>query len=152
LEGGVLLTEKDLSQYKALNARIERNERKLEELHTRDIPAVAGKVKGSSREHPYIETYFPVQMSEPSEAEKCRAQIRKIERDISSDRDKINSIEKFINAIDDPELQTIFEMRVYEKMGWVDIAAELDEDKNRTTYSRKFKKYIENAHNAPIAQ
>ena len=145
------MTENELSQYKALKTRIERNEKKLEELQERDIPAVAGKVKGSSRVHPYIETYFPVQVSEPSELESCMERIRKIEMDIASDQGKIRQIEDFINGIDDPELQSIFEMRIYDKMNWINIAVELDEDKNRTTYSRKFRKYIENAQNAPIA-
>ena len=145
------MTEKDLIQYKALKTRIERNEMKLENLRYKDIPAVAGKVKGSTREHPYIETYFPVQMCEPSEAEKNRNQISKLEKDIFSDKTKVKRIEDFINGIDDLVLQTVFELRVYERMGWIEIAAELDEDKNRTTYSRKFRKYIENAQNAPIA-
>lgn len=148
----MLLTEKELSQYKALKARLERNEIKLEKLQGRDIPAVAGKVKGSSSEHPYIETHFSVQMEEPNEAEKSRIQIHKLNRDISSDRDKINKIEDFINAIDDPELQTIFEMRVYEKAGWIEISVELDEDKDRTTYSKRYKNYINNSHNSPISQ
>lgn len=146
------MTEKELSQYKALKTRIERNEKRLEELRTKDIPVVAGKVKGSSRNYPYIETYYPVKMYEPTEAERCISQILKLEKEISSDRDRVGRIEDFINSIDDPELKTVFELRVYERMSWVDIAAEMDEDKNRTTYSKKFRKYIENAHNAHISQ
>jgi uncharacterized protein (UPF0335 family) len=146
------LTEKELSQYKALKTRIERNEKRLVELQEKDIPAVAGKVKGSSRVHPYIETYFPVQVSDPSELESYMERIHKLEMDIASDQGKIRQIEDLINGIDDPELQSIFEMRVYDKMNWIDIAVELGEDRDRTTYSKKFRNYIENSHDSPISQ
>lgn len=145
------MTEKELGQYKALKARIERNEKKLEDINVKDIPVVDGKVKGSSRTFPYIETHYHVQMYEPKEMDEQRKRIYELEKCIEEDKGMIQRIEDFINSIKDPELQSIFEMRVYEKMNWVEIAAELDEDKSRTTYSRKFKKYIKNAHNAPIA-
>jgi len=41
-------------------------------------------------------------------------------------------------------------MRVYDKMSWIDVSVELDENKDRTTYSKKYKKYLENSHNSPM--
>ena len=64
----------------------------------------------------------------------------------------MKDIEDYIDTIADPELRNIFEMRVYDGMKWIEIAEEIGDDKNRTTYARKFRKYLENAHNAPIAQ
>lgn len=138
-------------QYKAFVARVGRNERKIEEIMVKDIPVVDGKVKGSSKNFPYIETHYHVKMNDPKEADKCRKQIVELERRIRTDKDIISSIEFYISEIEDPELQTIFEMRVYEKMSWMDIAVELDEDKDRTTYSKRFKNYIENSHCSPIS-
>jgi hypothetical protein len=149
---GDRLTEKELSQYKALRARVKRNETKFEDINDKAVQIVDGKVKGSSKYFPYIETHYHVQMYEPKEMDEQRKRIKELEKCIQEDTNRIQLIEKFINDIDEPELQAIFEMRVYERMGWIEIAAEFDEDKSRTTYSRKFKKYLENAHNAPIAQ
>jgi hypothetical protein len=146
------MTEKDLYQYKALIKRIECNEKRLEEWRTKDIPVVSGNVKGSSKNFPYIQTHYHIEMYEPYEAEKKNSRIHELERCIQADRNKIKCIVDFIDSIDDPELQSIFEMRVYDKMGWIEIATELDEDKDRTTYSKKFKIYIENSHNSPISQ
>lgn len=145
------MTEKELGLYKALKTRIERNEKKLEELQARDIPVINGKVKGSSKNYPYIETHYNVQIYEPKEMDKCSTQIHNLEKCINDDKKRIQQIENFINSIKDPVLQLIFEMRVYDKMGWIEIAAELDEDKDRTTYSKRFKNYIENSHNSPIS-
>ncbi|WMJ88883.1 hypothetical protein [Anaerocolumna sp. MB42-C2] len=146
------MTEKELSHYKALKARLERNEIKLEKLRNKDIPIVNGKVKGSSKSFPYIETHYNVQMYEPKEMDECSNRIHKLEKSINEDKNRIQKIEDFINLIDDPELQLLFEMRVYEKMGWIEIATELDEDKDRTTYSKRFRSYIINSHNSPISQ
>ena len=54
-------------QYSVLESRIEYNKRKIEQLKKKDIPVVAGKVTGSSREFPYTERRFGVQMEEPVE-------------------------------------------------------------------------------------
>ena len=146
------MTEIELSQYRALKQRVERNEKKIKEIEKKDIPVVAGKVTGSSKHFPYIETHFGVQMYEPKESDNCSKRISSIQSDISRDKDRIKAIEDFINAISDPELQTVFELRVYEKMSWIEIAVELDEDKDRTTYSKKFKNYLDSSHVSPISQ
>ncbi len=144
------MTESELNQYRALITRVVRNRKKIEEIRLRDIQVVDGKVKGSSKYFPYIETNFHVQMYDPKESDRCRKQIQEVEKCIVVDRSRIEDIETFISSITDPELQAIYEMRVYEKMKWVDIAAELDGD--RTTYAKKFKKYINNSRDSPISQ
>jgi hypothetical protein len=143
------MTNYELMQYKVLVLRIERNRRKIEELKSKEIPVISGKVKGSSKHFPYIESHFQVQMEEPKEADSCTKKIREIEEEISKDTAKIRRIEEFIKQIEDPELQVVFEMKVFDKMDWVEIATELNEDKDRTTYSKRYKKYIEDSHNSP---
>jgi hypothetical protein len=118
---------------------LERNRNKIAKIRKKDIPVVNGKVKGSSEYFPFIETHYNVQMYEPKEMDNCNKQISILEKAINKDQEKVQAIENFINSIDNPELQAVFEMRVYEKMNWIDIAAEIDEDKDRTTYSKKYK-------------
>lgn len=145
------MTDKELSQYRALKTRLERNQGRLEKSRDKDVSVVNGKVKGSSKNFPYIETHYNVQIYEPNEIEAYNKQISTLEKAIEDDLIKIKAIEVFINMIDDPELQSVFEMRVYERMKWVDIAAELNEDKDRTTYSKKYKKYLKKSHISPIS-
>lgn len=146
------MTEKEVIQYNALVARVERNKQKVLDLQEKEIPIVSGKVKGSSPNFPYIETHMCVEMEEPKENDKLIKRIRALRKCVEEDSRKIEEIDKLYISITDNELKTIFDMRVYEGMKWIDIAAELGEDKARTTYSRKFKNYLENAHNAPLAQ
>jgi hypothetical protein len=146
------LTENELMQYNALKARVSRNRNRIYDINTKDVPVVEGKVKGSSKYFPYIETHYKVRMNDPVEVDRCNKRIKELEKSINKDIESIKRIESYISNISDPKIQTIFEMRVYEKMKWMDIAIELDEDKDRTTYSKKFKNYIENSHNSPISQ
>ncbi|WP_455715419.1 hypothetical protein [Anaerosporobacter sp.] len=146
------MTEKEVIQYNAIVARVERNGSKILELQFKEIPVVSGKVKGSSPHFPYIETHIQVQMNEPKEEDKLNKRIAVLQKLVDEDSRKIEEIDKLYADITDNELKTIFDMRVYEGKTWYDIAAELGEDKTRTTYSRKLKKYLENAHNARIAQ
>lgn len=145
------MTEKELMQYKDLKQRLERSEKKLKEIEKKELPVVYGKVKGSSREFPFIETHYSVQMYEPKESDKRFAKAQELEKLIEADSKRVKSIESFINSIENPELQRLFELRVYERMGWMDIAAEMEE-RDRTTYSKRFKNYLINSRNSPDAQ
>lgn len=146
------VTYEDIIQYNDLVARVERNGSKILELQVRDVPIVSGKVKGSSRHFPYIETHMTVQMEEPREADKIDKRIAALQTCIDNDQKKIDEIDMIYDSITDSELKTIFDMRVYEGKTWIDIAAELSDKKDRTTYAKKFKKFIENSHYSPISQ
>lgn len=143
------MTEKEVIQYNALVARVERNGSKILELQDKEVPIVSGKVKGSSKHFPYIETHMQVQMEEPREAEKLDKRIAALQKCVDEDSRKIEEIDKLYTDITDNELKTIFDMRVYEGMKWIDIAAELSEEKDRTTYAKKFRKFLENSLNSP---
>lgn len=152
MQRGIAMTEKEIMQYVALKKLIERRYLEIEKLENRDIDVVCGKVKGSSKQFPYTEIRTSVQMYEPKVNDKINLRIHEIKLEIEKANAKINKIEDFISNINDPELKVIFEMRVYEKLNWIDNVAELDIDKDRTTYSKKFKKYLENSHNSPMSQ
>lgn len=93
-----------------------------------------------------------VEMEEPKENDKIIKRIRALQKCVEEDSRRIEEIDKLYNSINDNELKTIFDMRVYEGMKWIDIAADLSEEKDRTTYAKKFKKFLENSHDSPIAQ
>lgn len=137
-------------QYVALKKQIERKKENILNLQATDINVVSGKVKGSSPVHPYIETHMIVQMYEPKESDRIISRIKELRHEIREAEAKIDQIEIFINAIDDVELKEIFELRVYERKCWNDIAAELSTDdeevKDRTTYSKRFKNYLKKNH------
>lgn len=59
-----------------------------------------------------------------------------------------NSIERFLQTIDDPEMRLIIRLRSINDMGWQEIGDELG--MSRTTASRKYKQFCKDkfAHNA----
>ena len=108
------LTEKEVIQYNALVARVERNKQKVLELQLKEVPIVSGKVKGSSPNFPYIETHMYIEMEEPKENDKIIKRIRALQKCVDEDSRKIEEIDKLYADITDNELKTIFDMRVYE--------------------------------------
>ena len=146
------MTEKEIMRYRALKRLAERKQSKIDSIWDKDIDVVMGKVTASSKHFPYIITHPTVQMDDPVECDRREKTCRILETEIGSLEKRMKDIEDYIDTIADPELRNIFEMRVYDGMKWIEIAEEIGDDKNRTTYARKFRKYLENAHNAPIAQ
>ena len=58
-------------------------------------------------------------------------------------------LRKFINKIDDIEIRQIIELRFIDKKSWDEIASELSPDDkyiHRTTFIKKFNKFIQNSH------
>lgn len=87
-------------------------DKKLDRLKEKaiDVPIVCGKVKGSSREFPYIETHMTVIMDEPKRSDSIARQ-----RIINQKRkERVNKImidiEEFIAGIPDSTHRQIFEM------------------------------------------
>jgi len=86
---GKRLTEKELNQYMGLKKRMENNEKKLIELKSKEITILPSKVKGSSRHFPYTETHTKVEVYEPTELESNLSKIRTIERNIETDKRRV---------------------------------------------------------------
>lgn len=117
------MTKKNLNEYPALKKRREKLKNDIEDLKCRDIDVISGKVKGSMREHPYIERSFTVEMEVPEEAGKVRDKIAGKEWEIKELEGKMREVEEFISAIPDVQIKTIFEYRYLEGMS-VDAVAE----------------------------
>lgn len=155
------LEEKTLKKYNVWIKVIERKSKQIEELNTKEVDIVTGKVSGSSKYFPYLTERTTVQMYDPGQLQVLNDRVKKYSSEIEEANKKIEEIENFINSISDPELKLIFELRVYKEMNWVDIAAELSnmsgegeiyKERDRTTYSKKFKKYLINSHNSHNSQ
>ncbi len=106
------MDRKTLKQYKALKRELILIDQGIERLRRRaeQIPTVRGKVTGSSRDWPYIETHFPVEMDEPKEADEIRRRLRIKESRKAAVSRLVVEIEEFIAGIPDSIDRQIFEM------------------------------------------
>lgn len=98
-----------LSNYRSRKMRIEKLQEDIEELKSRDVSVVTGKVKSSMRSFPYIQCYTTVQMNEPVESERIMAAVRKKEEEIKRLEQMNQEVIDFINNIKDPVARNIFE-------------------------------------------
>lgn len=130
------MTRKQLESYRANKRIIKRNREKIDDENFRDIPVVAGKVKGSSNNFPYIPRRFGVQMNDPVEVDKSRKRIARWQQEISRPgasyiREELAQIEKDYRK--DQEMQ--YAKRQAERFGRLEKYS-LDED-NQKRYGRK---------------
>lgn len=137
-----------LKQYRPLKKELELIEKKLDKLYDRalDIPEVLGKVKGSSRDFPYIEVRTTVRMDEPKESDAINRLIGIKEKR----RDEVNAmlieIESFIASIPDSVTRQIFELTYIDGLKQREVAEQVNLDRSRI--SRKISEYLQNAHKA----
>lgn len=110
------MRKEELSKYVTYKKRVEKLYSDISELEERDIETVAGKVKGSMKEHPYTERRFSVQMEVPEAAERISKQISKKEKEIKELEARMREIEKFIDDIEDAQIKNIFEYRYLKGM------------------------------------
>ena len=106
------MDRKTLKQYGALKKELVLIDQGIERLRRRaeQIPTIRGKVTGSSRDWPYIETHFPVEMDEPKEADEIRRRLRIKESRKAAVSRLVVEIEEFIAGIPDSIDRQIFEM------------------------------------------
>ncbi|MDY2725813.1 MAG: sigma factor-like helix-turn-helix DNA-binding protein [Anaerostipes faecalis] len=106
------MDKKKLKQYIPLKKEQKMLDEKLDKLRERalDIPTVLGKVKGSSKEFPYIETHMTVCMDEPKQADVVGRQTRINEKRKERVNTLLIEIEEFIAAIPDSVTRQIFEL------------------------------------------
>lgn len=106
------MDRKTLKQYKALKRELILIDQGIERLRRRaeQIPTVRGKVTGSSRDWPYLETHFPVEMDEPKEADEIRRRLQVKENRKAAVSRLVVEIEEFIAGIPNSIDRQIFEM------------------------------------------
>ena len=118
------MDRKTLRQYRALKKELLLIDQGIDRLRERamDVPTVAGKVTGSSRDWPYIETHYPVWMDEPKEADEIRRRLRIKEKRREEVSQLAVEIEQFIAGIPDSTDRQIFELLFLEGITQQDAA------------------------------
>lgn len=134
------MTKEQLLKYKNICRHLEYLEDKIEEEKNREIDVVKGKVKGSSSEFPYIETYMSVEMYEPNQKERNTKKLLQLQSDKKKLLKEKKEIENFINNIVDIEIQMIFQYAFIDGLKQREIADKLHIDRSRI--SRKISNYL----------
>lgn len=112
----------ELRELKYLKKELIRLDRQIGRLEEKEIPVVAGKVKGSSRDFPYIEIRTSVLMDEPVTADAVGKLLKiKRERRQLVER-KIIELEQFIKEIPDSLTRQIFELYFQDGKRQKDVA------------------------------
>lgn len=120
-----------LESYQANKRLIERNEQKIEDEQCKDMPVIKGKVKGSSKEHPYIMQHYTVQMNDPIEIETSNRRILKWQQEIAQAKKEMEEVEQFIDGIKDVRIKEVFTYRYIDGMKAIDVANKLGYTKGR---------------------
>lgn len=129
------MDKKKLKQYVSLRKEQEMLDEKLNKLSERalDIPTVLGKVKGSSKEFPYIETHMTVAMDEPKQADIIEKQMKINEKRKEQVDILMIEIEEFIADIPDSVARQIFELVFLEGKTQQDVGDRLGYTKGRVS-------------------
>ena len=137
------MTEKELKDYRKLCREVDDLRQRLEKEKNREIPVVSGKVRGSMREFPYIETHVGVELYEPEAMEVSLQRIRRYQTKLLEAERKKLEIEQFVEEIPDPELRLILRLRFLDGMKQAAIARKINLDQSRI--SRKIHNFLKNA-------
>ena len=127
------MTKKELETYPTLKKRAEKLKNDIENLRLRDIDSVSGKVKGSSKDFPYTERRFSVEMEVPEERERICKQIEKKKKEIEELQERMRKIEVFIDAIEEVSTKSVFEYRYLQGMSTESVANEYGYTKGRVS-------------------
>jgi hypothetical protein len=107
------LTEKELSQYKALRTEIADLNRRIAETKQAEVVPF-GTVKGSSKYFPYTPQTFTVAGIDPADATQRQDKVSELLRQREVQRDELLKkqleIERYISGISDSTTRTIFRL------------------------------------------
>lgn len=120
------MTEKELKDYRKLCREADDLRKRIEKEKNQEIPIINGKVRGSMREFPYIETHVGVEMYEPEVMEASMERIRRYKEKLAEAEQKKLEIEQFVEQISEPELRLIFRYRFLDGMKQEVIARKLN--------------------------
>lgn len=101
-----------LNRHKKNKRELDLIEGQLDRLYERleDVPVVRGKVSGSSKDFPYIESHMTVQMAEPKAASGIKDRIREREARQKVLQDEIEEVEDFIAGLPEGIEKSVLEM------------------------------------------
>lgn len=133
------MTEKELNQYRAIKDEIELLNKKIDSYDDKES-LVTDKVKGSSREYPYIEQNYTITgMDAKSTRKLTKLRIkRRLKRDELIDKE--TEINDFIYSIADSRDRQIFILRFIDGWSQETIGRKLHID--QSVVSRRISKYL----------
>ena len=101
-----------LNRHKKNKRELDLIEGQFDRLYERleDVPVVRGKVSGSSKDFPYIESHMTVQMAEPKAASGIKDRIREREARQKVLQDEIEEVEDFIAGLPEGIEKSVLEM------------------------------------------
>ena len=113
-----------LNRHKKNKRELALIETQLDKLYERleDVPVVQGKVSGSSKDFPYIESHMTVQMAEPKAASGIKDRIREKEARQKVLQDEIEEVEVFIAGLPEGVEKSVLELVYMEDMSQRDAA------------------------------
>ena len=113
-----------LNRHKKNKRELDLIEGQLDRLYERleDVPVVRGKVSGSSKDFPYIESHMTVQMAEPKAASGIEDRIREREARQKVLQDEIEEVEDFIAGLPEGIEKSVLELVYLESMSQRDAA------------------------------
>lgn len=118
------MNKEKLSMYKPNKKELVLIERQLDRLYERleRVPVIQGKVSGSSKDYPYIETHMTIQMAEPNVATAIKERIREKENRKEYLEAEMLEVEAYIAGLPEGIEKRVFEMVYLEDMSQVDAA------------------------------
>lgn len=138
------MTEKELSQYKAIELEIADLDRRIQETKQAEVIPY-GTVKGSSKYFPYVPVTFNVAGIDPADAKQRQKHIIDLLRQREVKKDELLkqqvAIEKYIANIQDSTTRTIFRLYFIDGLSQMQIARKTGYD--QSIISRKIKRYLE---------
>lgn len=118
------MNREKLNMYKLNKKELVLINRQLDRLNDQleKVPVIQGKVSGSSKDYPYIESHVTVQMREPKAASIIKDRIRGRKKRKAWLESQISEVEEFISAMPDGVEKQIFEMVYLDDMSQGDAA------------------------------
>lgn len=133
-----------LSKYRIRVIRINKLNSEIDELQATEVEMVAGKVKTSMADFPYIQCRTSVMMDDPVEKGKITARVKKKQVEIDKLQKINDEVDQFIDAIEEPLAKSIFEYYFIDglvKVTQKEVAANLGID-DRSKVSRVIESYL----------
>lgn len=118
------MNKEKLNMYKPNKKELVLINRQLDRLNDRleEVPVIQGKVSGSSKDYPYIESHVTVQVAEPKASSAIKGRIREKKKRKAWLEVQISEVEEFISAMPDGIEKQVFEMVYLDDMSQGDAA------------------------------
>lgn len=127
------MNKEKLNMYKPNKKELVLINRQLDRLNDRleEVPVIQGKVSGSSKDYPYIESHVTVQMAEPKASSAIKGRIREKKKRKAWLEAEISEVEEFISAMPNGIEKQVFEMVYLDDMSQGDAAEMIGYSKGR---------------------